>query len=379
MEFCDALEEKIKIGNKYLGVIHSARLFTFNIQIPNIQRIRDDAKVVEIVEYQQAKMRTTGGCNFMGVINIHYCGETRELFVIDGQHRFEAIKIINSTISIPVSVEYVIVEKMAELRENYNLINKNTPLPEFPETIDKTIPEKVAVFFRDKYPAIWSKSTRARRPHIYFNYFQEALGVLVDKMEIGHANDLQRVVEQYNTKMSSWKPEQYPGDANPGMTDKCKETGMYLGLYPHNSDEYRYDWVKEILRAEIGLIIKKTPKMGGKKAIPKKIKEDAWNRYIGNKRNEVLCICCRTTPITPFTFHAGHMISETNGGQITVDNIRPICSACNLSMGTRNMLDFVAEHYPKSRAKFITNTYEQGIVNSHATSPFWTIGRKTQI
>jgi hypothetical protein len=358
MDFCNALEEKIKIGNKYLGMIHSARLTSFNIQIPNIQRIRDDTKVAEIVEYQKSKMKTKGGCNFMGVINIHYCGETRELFVIDGQHRFEAIKLINTTISVPVSVEYVIVDTMTELRENYNLINKNTPLPEFPETIDKAIPETVAVYFRERYPTIWSKSSRARRPHIYFDFFQEALGVLVDKMEITHANDLQRIVEQYNTKMIGWNPEQYP-DANDGMTAKCRETGMYLGIYPHNSDEYRYDWVKEILRTEIGLIVKKVPKVGGKKTIPKKVKEDSWNRYVGNKRSEVLCICCRTTVITPFTFHAGHMISEANNGQTIVDNIRPICSACNLSMGARNMLDFIVAHYPISKSKFLTNTYDE--------------------
>jgi hypothetical protein len=91
----------------------------FNIQIPGVQRIRDDTKVRDIVTYQQSKLRDDGACNFMGVINIHYCEETKQLYLIDGQHRFEAMKIINEDINIPVMIEMVIVKTMNQLKENY--------------------------------------------------------------------------------------------------------------------------------------------------------------------------------------------------------------------------------------------------------------------
>jgi 5-methylcytosine-specific restriction endonuclease McrA len=345
----DELDEKIIINNRYIGVIHSSKLMTFPIEIPNIQRIRDDDKVNEIVEYQQLKLKQTGTCNFIGSINIHYCAENQDLYLVDGQHRFEAIKQISKSISIPVCVEIVKVDTIQELKDNYNMINKNTPLPEFPETIDKTIPERVANYYKARYPNIWSKSTRANRPNIYFNYFQEALGVLVDRMEIKTVQELQIILDEHNEKLSMVMRR----DVSEKQIRKCAESGLYFGLYNHVSDEYRYDWVREILNIDKAVV--QAPK--AKRDIPKKIRSDAWKKYVGTDRGEAPCLCCRTIKITPFEFHAGHVISEANGGPTTVENIRPICVGCNLSMGTRDMREFVNTHYPKNLADFDTSTY----------------------
>lgn len=368
LELWDAFDGSVKVNNKYIGVIPSGILLSYNIQMPNIQRIRDDVKVSEIVLYQSARLKSTGHCNFLGVINVHYCKENRELYIVDGQHRYEAVRQIAQTINIPVCVELVIVDTLVELKENYNMLNKNTPLPEFPETIDKSIPEKVAVYFRERYPTAWSTGARSRRPNINFTHFQEALGVLTEHLEITSSTELQRVVEDFNRRMKSWDVGQYP-DFNT-LTDniviKCEETGMYLGLYVHKSDDYCYDWVKEILRIEKGVIVKKTKSAEKKKTpIPKKIKVDSWNVHVGNGRSEVYCICCRSNKIDTFNFHAGHVMSEANGGRVTVDNIRPICSACNLSMGSRNMDEFMKTHYPSNLAKFASSTYDNQITTIH--------------
>ena len=32
--------------------------------------------------------------------------------------------------------------------------------------------------------------------------------------------------------------------------------------------------------------------------------------------------------------------TEKNGGLTNIDNLRPVCSTCNKSMGTKNMVDF---------------------------------------
>ena len=344
----DEFESKISINNRYIGVIASSKLMTFPIEIPNIQRIRDGDKVSEIVAYQQGKLKQTGSCNFIGSINIHYCAENQDLYLVDGQHRFEAIKQISHTISIPVCVEIVKVSTLQELKENYNMINKNTPLPEFPETIDKTIPERVANYYKQRYPNIWSKSTRANRPNIYFNYFQEALGVLVNRMEIKTAQELQIILDEHNEKLS----KVMRADVSEKQIRKCAESGIYFGLYSHISDEYRYDWVREILNIENA---PKPPK--AKQSIPKKVRDDSWNKYVGTDKGEAPCLCCRTSTISKSEFHAGHVISEAKGGLATVENIRPICSGCNLSMGTRDMREFVRAHYPKNLADFDTATY----------------------
>jgi 5-methylcytosine-specific restriction endonuclease McrA len=51
------------------------------------------------------------------------------------------------------------------------------------------------------------------------------------------------------------------------------------------------------------------------------------------------CYVCQNT-IGFDKFEAGHIIARANGGNDTLSNLRPICSACNRSMGTKNMDEF---------------------------------------
>ena len=77
-----------------------------------------------------------------------------------------------------------------------------------------------------------------------------------------------------------------------------------------------------------------------KKSIPKVVKDLAWNTWIGEDIARAKCMCCGVNEIKMNSFHCGHVTAEVNGGKTTVDNLRPICAACNLSMGTVNLNDF---------------------------------------
>ena len=77
-----------------------------------------------------------------------------------------------------------------------------------------------------------------------------------------------------------------------------------------------------------------------KKAIPKVVKDLSWNKWVGEDIAKTKCLCCGVNEIKMSSFHCGHVIAEINGGTTTVDNLRPICSACNLSMGTENLNSF---------------------------------------
>jgi hypothetical protein len=48
-------------------------------------------------------------------------------------------------------------------------------------------------------------------------------------------------------------------------------------------------------------------------------------------------MCCKVNEITQMNFACGHVESEHNGGVPTAENLRPICTTCNSSMGVRNM------------------------------------------
>lgn len=77
-----------------------------------------------------------------------------------------------------------------------------------------------------------------------------------------------------------------------------------------------------------------------KKAIPATLKRLVWNKAIGEDVGKAKCKCCGVTDITQLAFNCGHIISEKNGGSLTVDNLLPICQNCNSCMGTMNMDTF---------------------------------------
>lgn len=80
-----------------------------------------------------------------------------------------------------------------------------------------------------------------------------------------------------------------------------------------------------------------------KQKIPSNIRNIVWNQYIGEKNKNGKCLCCSSENISFANFHCGHIVSEKNGGTLTVDNLRPICMNCNLSIGTKNMEEFMKQ------------------------------------
>jgi 5-methylcytosine-specific restriction endonuclease McrA len=81
-----------------------------------------------------------------------------------------------------------------------------------------------------------------------------------------------------------------------------------------------------------------------KQSIPKQVKIIVWNHYIGEDIIKHKCLCCKKVTISITNFDVGHVLSEKNGGTHEINNLRPICGACNHSMGTENMTEFVIKY-----------------------------------
>jgi 5-methylcytosine-specific restriction endonuclease McrA len=71
-----------------------------------------------------------------------------------------------------------------------------------------------------------------------------------------------------------------------------------------------------------------------KQSIPKNVRVIVWNHYIGEDIIKHKCLCCKKVTISNTNFEVGHVISEKNCGTHEINNLRPICFACNHSMGT---------------------------------------------
>jgi 5-methylcytosine-specific restriction endonuclease McrA len=87
------------------------------------------------------------------------------------------------------------------------------------------------------------------------------------------------------------------------------------------------------------VVPKASPKK--KQPIPNHVKTLIWNHWVGCDKAETFCLCCKVTKISIRSFHAGHIVAESKGGDMTVKNLKPICGPCNLSMGSMNMDEFI--------------------------------------
>lgn len=84
--------------------------------------------------------------------------------------------------------------------------------------------------------------------------------------------------------------------------------------------------------------------------VPKVLKCLVWTNYIGDsfKGN---CYCCDNV-IDVFHYHAGHVEPSSKGGEMTLENLRPVCAACNLSMSNKNMVEFIEQHNMSGKKNF---------------------------
>lgn len=90
--------------------------------------------------------------------------------------------------------------------------------------------------------------------------------------------------------------------------------------------------------------IKKQSEKCKKQFIPKNVKINVWNTHIDSNIQKHKCLCCKKSIITNTDFEVGHVISEKDGGTHEINNLRPICSSCNHSMGTTNMIEYIVKY-----------------------------------
>ena len=334
-----------KNKNRKVSFIKIDDLISFDICIPDLQRLKNNEKIKEIVDIQDLFYKKNSRFNFQGTLNIHCCLKNGKNYLIDGQHRYFSIKELvekHKYIDERILVELVLINDLEDLKENYKMINKNTILPELPDNLDKKPIEELCDYIYYKYPDFWSNSCRPMRPKLYHNHFIEALGYLSSKLnELDNKeitfDELKDIIMKKNEDiMKSDFKFLNKLKTKEKMIQKCKEYNFYLGLYLHKSTDYCYMWIKEILDEK--------KKKYEKKTIPKKLREQVWDKYIGNIKNSI-CLCCKSNVIKVNDFHCGHIIAEKNEGKTIIDNLRPICKSCNSSMGTRNLKTFAQDFY----------------------------------
>lgn len=109
---------------------------------------------------------------------------------------------------------------------------------------------------------------------------------------------------------------------------------------------------------------KKSHKGNLKVTISKRLKTIIWDDRIGLDVGTIECPCCGHNTISQSEFHCGHIKSDADGGNLERTNLVPICSQCNLSMGTTNMTVFMQQQFDRNLNDILKNYQSYKLLTS---------------
>ena len=73
--------------------------------------------------------------------------------------------------------------------------------------------------------------------------------------------------------------------------------------------------------------------------VPKALREQLWLKYNGERYTAKCYIRWCRNHIDVFNYHIGHNVPQSKRGGLNLENLRPICSRCNLSMSNIYTID----------------------------------------
>lgn len=351
------------------------------------QRMVDSDIVVEIINAQETHLKLRGQFQFPQPIIFGFLQHNKEGYLLDGQHRFHALHHFlntpNEKMLIPVCVHQF--TSMEEMKQFFIELNKHTEISEeimnADNLDDKEIIEETAKHFFYKYAPIFAKdeTKRVRLPKIRKNDFQNMIGMLLklckqynQSTNIIGVIDIINMIEDENKRYSNqdWYNQLKSSSAYRNkVIALAKETDFWLG-FSKNHRDYYMNWVLSCFQKHMNIEIisekSSTPRISRtprkKSKIPKSLKSAVWNRYIGKQHGEAYCPICKDRTIQKEHFFAGHVVSEHHGGEVSVDNLRPICSLCNSSMSTTNMEEYVKKYHPENYDTLFYDTEECAMI-----------------
>lgn len=345
------------------------------------QRIMDKDKVNEIVHYQLDHYKKNQKFNYIGNITLIHFND--KYILCDGQHRCGSLEILFDAHSHDVRVLFEIIEAKTdyEIKQNFELINKNTPLPniDFSEMNedDQNVLKTVVEYFKNKFPSTaWSKGEeRSKRPFINFNYFQEACKFIINNFKDCNKDQIIQRINEYNHILSERNLDdwlKYKKSIKSPWIQRAKEWGVYFGLFAYESERtYVFEWARLLVehwngpRKKSEYINKDEDAISKRKNISKALRAKVWTSNI-NKMYEVNCICCNSNVINAHNYECGHIISDYNGGSVELSNLLPICSLCNKSMSKTNMDQFIMRDFPENIENFKSRKFIQPVVASNS-------------
>lgn len=308
------------------------KILKIGYERPNCQR-RIDESHISVMRVDFEKM-------FNPVTPLYFCKLNKKRWIIDGQHRLKLYSDYKELENERVPIIEIIVKEQKDIYEYFKLINTHKEICDvwLKEESIREIVTKTYDHFIQKYHYTFKLPKPRCRPYIAPTMFMNQLTNLIedeeydiiDKYEIKTSDDYISILENLNKLYSEQEPNFYPDKekrTNNLLNKIKKNNGLYFGMLKNS-------WMNNIINFTI-------PENTGQ--IPSSVRFATWNKWIGREYGVAKCWCCNENEVSQQCFEAGHVKARVLGGKNTVENLRPICSFCNQSMGTQNMFRFMKD------------------------------------
>ena len=281
----------------------------------------------------------------IGDLNNHW-------FIMDGQHRLEAIKNLYEEHNKwednhKFTFCWFKVRSHTELEELFVSLNKDSAKNEY--YVSKDITERIKLnSFQEEFSKLYKKyfnktKSTAKNSRIYsIEEFREILikKGFFDKYQNEDINKLIDIIRKSNDEFYLKNRYTVELETNGGLfyQDEISklENKVVFSLKKCNFLEFLMDNGVE----------PRHEKRIFKKTIGQKLRKQVWDKEFPNKEYGICPIPdCNQTIYRNVKngWHAGHVISEKNGGKTALCNLRPICATCNQDMGTEDWIPYCEE------------------------------------
>lgn len=261
--------------------------------------------------------------------------------IIDGQHRIEMAKILYTNHNIDDNLIFLWYKFKTETEMNclFNSINKDSLKNHFYLSQDERNQIKINEFVKilkqyHKVSFVPKKTVNGKIKTI--EEFRDDLIQINIYNKFNEPNELYKFIRQKNSEF-------YEKNRYSVNLEKNKES-FYKDELKHINEKIIFSLKNtnfiEWLNNESIEPFHKYKK--GKKRITRQLKFKCWDKEFYEPSAKCPITFCPVIIKKEDTdnWHAGHVISESNNGDTCLNNLRPICKKCNLSMGSKNWVDF---------------------------------------
>lgn len=311
------MEYNLTNKDKIIIIKFSEFINKYKPQIPLIQREYIDERVEHFYNKIKNYIIENGNNNIPPFLNLIHCVNFNEKnYILDGQHRYKAYKRYydnyNNNFDIVFAIKYCSLYQ--EVKDYFKDLNNNFELHDIildENDLDKSL--YIKAYIKKKYSKHCSNSEVPRYPNINLDQITK---YFLDLNKNTTSNEIINKIEELNKDIEN--------------TLK-------------NSNDQLYELANKKQKLYLGYIFMKSENETKRKSFPKSLRHSLWRETFQDSMNGYCFVCSCSVNIE--NFHAGHIISVKNGGTDNKDNLRVVCSLCNLSMGIRDLDEFKNKYF----------------------------------